>query len=228
MAEMAEGTTPRGGIVLWLPGGGWRAWATEDGTALAEHGLTVVQGRFRLAPEATWPAQLADVRAAARPLLARARAAGVPFLVAGDSSGGHLALHLALRGVDSPADVDGVLAYWPPVEPLSARWRQARGDDDPWVGLLGHRPAADDPTTVDAIPLTHVDRNRVPVLLVHGAQDTAVPVGQTVALTAALLDAGHPVHSLVTHGGHELALDRPDIRAVTRAFLTATLAPADG
>lgn len=53
------------GVVLWLPGGGWRGWSDEDGAVLAGHGLRVVPGRYRLSHEATWPAQLADVRAAA-------------------------------------------------------------------------------------------------------------------------------------------------------------------
>ncbi|MFC6022458.1 alpha/beta hydrolase fold domain-containing protein [Plantactinospora solaniradicis] len=213
------------GIVLWLPGGGWRGWSAEDGSALAGHGLTVVQGRYRLTDEAQWPAQLADIREAAREPQARARAAGLPFLVAGDSAGGHLALQLGLRGVAESGDVDAVLVYWPPVDPLAEDWLRAlpaRGGDNPWVSLLGHPAAADDPTTVDAIPTTHVG-NRVPVLLVHGAQDAAVPASQSVALTSALLRAGHPVQALVTHGGHALPLDRPDIRSVTATFLDAYL-----
>jgi acetyl esterase len=215
------------GVALWLPGGGWRGWSDEDGRALAGHGLAVVQGRYRLSHEATWPAQLADVRAAAREPLDQARAAGLPFVVAGDSAGGHLALHLGLRGVAVPGDVDAVLAYWPPVDPLDEGWLRAlqtiRSGDNPWVDLLGHEPAADDPATRDAIPSTHVGATPVPVLLVHGAQDAAVPVSQAVSLTSALLRAGHPVHSLVTHGGHALALDRAEIHAVTAAFLDANL-----
>ena len=167
-----------------------------------------------------------DVRAAAREPLASARAADLPFIVAGDSAGAHLALQLGLRGVAEPGDVDAVLAYWAPVDPLDEDWlrtlQTTRSGDNPWVGLLGHEPAADDPVTLDAIPLTHVG-TRVPVLLVHGAKDAAVPVSQTVLLTSALLRAGHPVHSLITHGGHALALDRADIHAVTAAFLDGNL-----
>ena len=95
------------GVVLWLPGGGWRGRSTEDGSALARHGLTVVQGSYRLADEARWPAQLADVRAAARRARAQARAADVPFIVAGDSAGAHLALHLGLRGTAEPDAAPG-------------------------------------------------------------------------------------------------------------------------
>ncbi|RKN18124.1 alpha/beta hydrolase [Micromonospora musae] len=208
------------GVLLWIHGGGWRARASEDGAALAAHGLRVVPAGYRLVHEARWPAQLEDVRAAAR--RARAEAGGLPLLVAGDSAGGMLALHLALRGVDRPDDVAGVLAYWAPVDPLGTDWRRLRAGDDPWADLLGHPPAPGDPATVDATVTTHAG-NGVPVLLVQGTDDRSVPATQAVGLTGALLAAGHPVHSWLTHGGHALALDRPDLHAATAAFLDTVL-----
>lgn len=210
------------GAVLWLHGGGWRARSTETGEALTEHGLLVVPGSYRLTDTAVWPAQLADVRAAAR--RARGQAGDLPLLVAGDSAGAHLALHLGLRGIDRRDDIAGVLAFWPPVDPLAEDWLRTRGDNDPWVGLLGHRPTDRDPTTVDSSPLAHVG-NHVPVLVVHGNEDSSVPVSQTVALTSALIRAGHPVHALITNGGHGLDLRREDIQAVIGAFLGTTLRP---
>ncbi|GAB3354665.1 hypothetical protein GCM10027452_22540 [Micromonospora halotolerans] len=38
--------------------------------------------------------------------------------------------------------------------------------------------------------------------------------------------AGHPAHLWLTHGGHALDLARPDIRAITAAFLDSVLPPA--
>ncbi|TWH66179.1 alpha/beta hydrolase family protein [Micromonospora olivasterospora] len=186
------------GVLLWIHGGGWRARSTEDGGALAGHGLRMVQATYRLAAEARWPAQLDHVRAAAR--AARAGADGGRLLVGGDSAGAMLALHLALRGVDRPDDVAGALAYWPPVDPLGEDHLRLGRADDPWAGLLGHRPAPGDPATADATVGTHAG-NRVPVLLVHGVADGSVPATQSVALAGALLAAGHPVHAWITHGG---------------------------
>ncbi|MEU1685792.1 alpha/beta hydrolase [Micromonospora sp. NPDC005707] len=211
------------GALLWIHGGGWRARSEEDGAALAPLGLRVVPATYRFAAEAGWPAQLDDVRAAAR--AARATAGGLPLLVGGDSAGAMLALHLGLRGVDRPGDVRGVLAYWAPVDPLEPQWRRLRRHDDPWAGLLGHPPASGDPATVDATVASHLGSG-VPVLLVHGRDDAAVPAAQSVGLATRLLAAGHPAHLWLTHGGHALDLARPDIRAVTAAFLDTVLPPA--
>ncbi|MCW3815633.1 alpha/beta hydrolase [Micromonospora sp. DR5-3] len=211
------------GVLLWIHGGGWRARYHEDGAALAPLGLRVVAATYRFVSEAHWPAQLDDVRAAAR--AARAAADGLPLLVGGDSAGGTLALHLALRGVDRPGDVTAGLAYWAPVDPLDPQWRRLRRHDDPWADLLGHPPAAGDPATVDATVASHLGSG-VPVLLVQGREDASVPAAQSVALTGQLLAAGHPVHTWVTHGGHALDLARPDIHAVTAAFLDTVLPPA--
>ncbi|MGC1214849.1 MAG: hypothetical protein WA890_26770 [Micromonospora sp.] len=61
------------------------------------------------------------------------------------------------------------------------------------------------------------------MLLVHGRADASVPASQSVDLTGRLLAVGHPVHTWITHGGHALDLDRPDILAVTAAFLDTVL-----
>jgi acetyl esterase len=206
-------------VVLWMHGGGWYSRETVDVSGLERLGLRVVHARFRLSGEATWPAQLEDLRAEAR----AARLAGVPFVVAGDSSGGHLALHLGLRGVDRPGDVDAIVAFEPPVDPLAADWPRARVDGNPWHGLLGHLPAAGDTATHDCTVTTHVGTG-TPVLLVHGADDTAVPPTQSLDLAAALCRAGHPVRVMVTDGGHgELELGRTDITEFVRRFLQKTL-----
>ncbi|MEV0153341.1 alpha/beta hydrolase fold domain-containing protein [Micromonospora sp. NPDC050686] len=212
---MAERAT-----LLWIHGGGWRARDHEDGAALAPLGLRLVAARYRFVDEAHWPAQLDDVRAAARS--ARRAGGGLPLLVGGDSAGATLALHLALRGVDRPGDVTAGLAYWGAVDPLADDWRRLRAADDPWAGLLGHPPVPGDPATVDSTVTTHLGGG-TPLLLVHGRDDRSVPVSQTLTLTEALLAAGHPVHTWITHGGHAPALSRPDLLAVTAAFLDTVL-----
>ncbi|PPA61001.1 alpha/beta hydrolase [Micromonospora chalcea] len=213
-------------VLLWIHGGGWRARAEEDGRALASLGLRVVEATYRFSHQARWPAQLDDVREAAR--AAWSGADGLPLLVGGDSAGGMLALQLALRGVDRPGDVAGVLAYWAPVDPLDPEQRRRRAPgDDPWTDLLGHPPAAGDPATADATVATHLGSG-VPVLLVQGRDDEDLPAAQPVELTARLLAAGHPVHLWLTGGGHALDLARPDLLATAAAFLDNVLPAVAG
>lgn len=209
-----------GAVVLWVHGGGWYSRDSTDVSLFELLGMRVVHARYRLSGEATWPAQLDDLRAEAR----AARLPGVPLIVAGASAGGHLALHLGLRGVDHPGDVDAVLAFEPPVDPLAPDWPRARAEGNPWHRLLGHVPAPDDAATLDCTVTAHVGTG-TPVLLTHGTNDVAVPPTQTLGLAAALLAAGHPVHVSVADGGHgELDLRRPDMAASVRRFLAARTA----
>lgn len=127
-------------VVLWVHGGGWYSRDSTDVSLFEVLGMRVVHARYRLSGEATWPAQLDDLRAEAR----AARVPGVPLIVAGASSGAHLALHVGLRGVDRPGDVDAVLAFEPPVDPLAPDWPRARVEGNPWHQLLGHVPAPGD------------------------------------------------------------------------------------
>jgi dipeptidyl aminopeptidase/acylaminoacyl peptidase len=55
-----------------------------------------------------------------------------------------------------------------------------------------------------ANPLTYVDRNAPPFLIMHGDNDQVVPLGQSVILARALIDAGAEVTMKTVHGAdHE-------------------------
>ncbi|MEU9826551.1 alpha/beta hydrolase, partial [Micromonospora chersina] len=138
------------GVLLWIHGGGWRDRSDEDGAALAPLGLRVVPATYHFAAEAHWPAQLDDVRAAAR--AARAEAGGLPLLVGGDSAGAMLALHLGLRGVDRPGDVRAILAYWAPVDPLDPQWRGGGRPPPPPAGPPRPPPPPNAPPPPPAHP----------------------------------------------------------------------------
>ncbi len=207
-------------VVLWVHGGGWYLRESTDVSLFETLGMRVVHARYRLSGEATWPAQLDDLRAEARAV----RLPGSPFFVAGVSAGAHLALHVGLRGVDCPGDVDAVLAFEPPVDPLAPDWPRARAEGNPWHRLLGHVPAPGDAATLDCTVTAHVGTG-TPVLLMHGMNDAAVPPTQTLGLAAALLAARHPVHVTVTDGAHgDLDLGRPDVGAFVRRFLATQTA----
>jgi acetyl esterase/lipase len=136
-------------------------WAYFDRTVdesqcrgLAEAGAVSVAVDFRQAPEGRWPDPVADVAAGVRWVKANAERFSVDpdaVLLLGGSSGGHLAMWVALRpehpettttahlggesAVDGPdARVRGVLALWPIAAPDDRyrylQRRQATGDTE--------------------------------------------------------------------------------------------------
>ncbi|MBG6136297.1 alpha/beta hydrolase [Longispora fulva] len=206
-------------VLLWVHGGGWQHVDNVDVSVFERLGMTVKHAKYRLAPHHVWPAQLDDVRAEAR----AAREAGKPLVLAGNSSGAHLALHVGLRGVDEPGDVAAVLAFQAPVDPVSPDWPQPLGPRSSWTKLLGRVPAADDPETIASGVLPHVGGS-TPVLVVHAFDDAIIPPSQAVRLADALIAAGHPTHVTITDGGHtDFDPGRADIAGTIARFLSVRL-----
>ena len=137
-------------------------------------------GGYRLSHQATWPAQLADVRAAAREPMARARATGLPFLVAGVRPAA-ICPAPRLRGVTEPGDVARRVAFWPPVDPLAEDWSGSCTPCGPATTVGGNAGPRPRPRSLTRDATRPPSRHRVPVLLVHGTEDTAVPASQTVS-----------------------------------------------
>ncbi len=99
--------------VVWLHGGGYVFGSPEThwrpvATFAAAVGETVFMPRYRLAPEALWPAQLDDALDVCRAVLDR----GLRLALVGDSSGGHLTLGtvLQLARENRPATVAAVFS----------------------------------------------------------------------------------------------------------------------
>jgi len=90
-------------VVVWVHGGAWRAGSKDDVPVKrwVERGLAVASVDYRLSPEAQFPAQVHDLKAAIRFLQAHADEYEIntdQIVVAGSSAGGHLA---ALVGVSN-------------------------------------------------------------------------------------------------------------------------------
>lgn len=69
-------------------------------------------------------------------------------------------------------------------------------------------------------PVAHVDRITIPVLLVHGQDDTVAPLEQSRIMAEAMQKAGKPVQ-LVVQKGEDHWLSRGETR---REMLAATMA----
>lgn len=98
--------------------------------------------------------------------------------------------------------------------PTVAYWRQAMGVDD--KGTADERLEA-------ASPAAHADKVRAPVLLIHGRDDTVVPIAQSRAMQVALEMAGKDVE-LVELEGEDHWLSGAKTRLQTLKALDAFLA----
>lgn len=146
-APEGAGESPARGHVLQLHGGGFRIGRPEFEGPFAEAlaarcGVEVAVPQYRLAPEAPFPAGLADALAALEALAAQAD--GAPLLVSGDSAGGGLAAALALLSAAGRAPkLAGVVLLSPWLDlTVSAPSYAANAASDPLFGTQSAALAA--------------------------------------------------------------------------------------
>jgi acetyl esterase/lipase len=212
-------------VIVFLHGGGWMGGNKADGAArllpfVRSGRYAGVSAGYRLSRDATWPAQIHDVKAAIRWVRANAGAHGLDpdrIAVWGRSAGGHLALMLGTSG-DVPAlegelgphrgvssRVSGVANFFGPTDFLAEIGQPSDLDrtrpDAPEALLIGG-PLLDRPATARAAsPVSYVGSDDPPVLTVHGTDDRTVPYDQGVRIDAALRRAGVPSTLVTIEGG---------------------------
>jgi acetyl esterase/lipase len=207
--------TPAGGapVLLHVHGGSWMIGkAEQQGIPLMLHmaarGWVCVDINYPLAPRARWPEHIVAVKRAMKWIREHAAEyGGDPSFVAvtGGSAGGHLAAMTALTPND-PAlqpgfeDVDTSVQACVPLYGVydftaesGAKYTRQRLD-----GLLRPLIMARDANYPDdyraASPLFRISADAPPFLVVHGRNDTLVPVAEARAFVARLREtAKHPV-----------------------------------
>jgi acetyl esterase/lipase len=188
--------TAKAPVLLQVPGGSWvtgnkQAQAYPLMSHLAERGWVCVAMSYRLSPKATWPDFLVDVKKAIAWIRANiAEHGGDPDFIAitGGSAGGHLSSLAALTANDP--------AYQPGFEEVDTSVKAAvplYGVYD-WVDeqrtghsglprmlerLVVKTKYADDPAPYRAAsPMYQVSADAPPTFLLHGTNDSLVPVEQ--------------------------------------------------
>ena len=221
--------------VLLVHGGSWR---DGDRTQLRGYGILIgregylcVCTEYRLLDEATWPAQIHDVKAAIRWMRANSSRLGLDperIVIEGNSAGGHLALLAAgTPGLSDfegeggnagvPTNVAAVLAVYPPTDLAAMK----RGANEPISSSVEPDNVAEIVRT--ASPINYVTPDFPPTLLIHGTKDEVVPYDQSVRMYQALEKAGVPVE-LHTYGNQPHAFDaQPEYGRQTAATMLAFL-----
>ena len=200
---------PRGSgpfpMLVEIHGGAWcngdRLSNNAQNEALAKSGIVVAALDFRMPPQAGYPHTMADIHYAIRWLKGRAASvhgnAGRVGLI-GNSSGGHLAMLLAMRPTDAryaaitstgQADsrVGCVVMCWPVIDPLGrynyARELQAAGASRPEsidrVIPLHIQFWGDEKAMAEGNPVMALERGEPavlpPVLCLQGTKDQMHP-----------------------------------------------------
>jgi len=120
--------------------------------------------------------------------------------IVGASYGGYAALagaaldpgvYRCAASVAGPADLKRMVIWSGNTEGNAAQryWRRFMGAKD-----------AKDPILDQISPALHADKVAIPVLLVHGKDDTVVPIEQTYLMGRALKAAGKPVETVIMPG----------------------------
>lgn len=203
-------TGARGQFARWaLDAAGLRPAGRRTEFDDADGGFLGVEIEYRLGDEATFPAQIRDVRRGLAWVRAEAdRLGGDPDRVAvvGHSAGAHLALLAALAptgafGGEYETDpaVHAAVGVSGPYD--------LRGDESlPVRRLLGGRESEIPDRYAAASPATHVSSDAPPALLLHGEDDEVVPAASSEALAEALETAGAPVELRVEPGADHVYL----------------------
>lgn len=198
----ADGATSRPAVLLFYGGGfgmGDRSWMAEHAIGLAEAGCVAVTPDYRLLDGVggnLWPAQLDDAQRAVRWVRANAERYGVdPDRVGayGHSSGGLSAAHLGVRETHDNADAS-LARYSSRVAcaiDIASVTDVTSSSPNPgieaeFVGQLGGTRQELPDAYVDVSPVSHVDADTVPFLLLYGIDDTFVSIEQGRRLAAVL------------------------------------------
>ena len=223
-------------VLLQVPGGAWitgnkEAQAYPLMSHLAERGWVCVAMSYRLSPKASWPDFLIDVKKAIAWIRANiAEHGGDPdyLAITGGSAGGHLS-SLAALTANNPAyqpgfeDVDTSVRA---AVPLYGVYDWIDEDHTGHAGLprilerliVKAKLSADEAPYRAASPIHQVHPDAPPMFVLHGTNDSLVPVEQGRAFVAKLrATSGNPV----AYAEMPLAQHAFDLFGSVRAAATA-------
>ena len=215
-------------LIIWIHGGAF-LFGSKEGFPVEPvplgfllDGYAIASINYRLSPEAVFPAQLEDCKAAVRWLRSHADEFGIDpnrIGVWGASAGAFLAALLGTTGGTREFDVgenlicssrvQAVCDFFGPTDFLQMDSHrlpdgQIHNDPDSPESKLVGGPIQDNREKVGrANPITYVTKSAPPFLIVHGTQDRLVPINQSQLLAASLESAGVSVKFYPVEGaGH--------------------------
>ncbi|NDB53011.1 MAG: alpha/beta hydrolase [Chitinophagaceae bacterium] len=220
-------------VIINIHGGGWKNGVKESQGGFStffKAGFAVANLEYRLTGQATAPAAIEDVRCALIYLIKNAETLHIDknrIIIMGGSAGGHLALMGGLLGNDHRFDTN-----CPGVEDIKvAAIIDKYGITDVWDWAYGKNitsksatswlgdKAKDEKFAASVSPMTYVNKNSPPVLIVHGDADPTVPYQHSVDLHKKLLSVGVKTEFITVPGGLHGKFDKEKNAQINNAIV---------
>jgi acetyl esterase/lipase len=242
----AEGKVP---FVVWVHGGAWShndkysdmGYMKSTIGAILESGYGIVSIDYRLSTAAVFPAQIQDCNHALEFLYQNAAKYNLDknrIVLIGFSAGGHLAsltglslnnkLETFFKGNSKPSfGIRGVIDFYGPAD-LLIMIGEAEGkvnEGSSVAQLLGATPLQRPDLARVASPVTYLDANDPPFLIVHGENDQSVAPVQSRLLSSWLKLSGVKHELIIVSNAPHFGemFDADEIRNKVMAFLRERL-----
>lgn len=186
-------------LILFIPGSAWHRQEMYNNipaiAKLAKRGFAIAEVQYRESDLAVFPAQVIDVKRAIRFLYSIAEQFHIDtnhIFLAGDSSGGHIALLTGLTADSNELDdaendisynINGIISFYAPTDMFLSR------KEGPIENLLGVNDVSQAPQLAQAASCkTYItaSKNIPPILMFHGKADETVSIENSRNLFALL------------------------------------------
>lgn len=232
-------------LVIWVYGGGWLSndkyadmgYMKETIAEIISQGYALASIDYRFSTQATFPAQMLDCNAGISYLYDHAKEYGFDtdrFALMGFSAGGHLASMLGLSinqkvdtffvpGTSRDFKFKAVVDFYGPAD--LTLFPGATDPKSPEGLLIGAAPLDRPDLAKMASPVSFVDENDPPFLIIHGEKDDLVSPRQSHLLNAWLKVKGVQTDLIVVPGAPHFGpmFDAPEIRKRVMEFLKINL-----
>lgn len=238
----AKGKLP---LVIFIHGGGWLSndkyadigYMKKTVAEIVSSGFALASIDYRFSTQAVFPAQILDCNRAVSYLYDNADKYGFDtkrFAVMGFSAGGHLASLLGLSknnnvpdffmpGTNKSFSIKAVVDFYGPAELIL--FPGADNEKSPEGILIGAAPLVRPDLAKAASPVTYVDKNDPPFLIIHGEIDNLVSPKQSLLLSSWLTVNGVQNEVIIVKDAPHFGsmFDADDIRIKVIDFLKQQL-----
>jgi acetyl esterase/lipase len=232
-------------LVVFIHGGGWLSndkyadigYMKSTVSEILESGFALVSIDYRFSTEAIFPAQMLDCNAAISFLVDNAEKYHLDverMVIMGFSAGGHLASMVGLAnnnnveafylpGSNRDFKPKGVVDFYGPAD--LTLFPGADDPNSPEGLLIGAAPLDRPDLAKNASPISFIDENDPPFLIIHGEKDNLVSPRQSHLLHSWLNVTGVPSELIIVKDAPHFGamFDVEEIRMKVMGFLTENL-----